>query len=371
VKRQPISTSEAPFHGEHAAINPLTREFCRHIEVELVAILDSSFFRSSRRSCEFLRHVVESVLAGRAESLKERAIGIEVLGREPSYDTGSDAAVRVRANDVRKRLGSYYEQNQSQCGYRIELPPGSYAPQFVKTSPAAVVNRAQSPAPAIEQPKNQPAAIPALETRYLAGPTVLALFICAIAIRYQLLGATPFHLFWDKLLKEKSRLTVVVDGSERLVDSAEIGQIQVGLPLLMLAQAFQVQPSIRSAGENGHAEPGALLVRLSNRLPVEIEPYQRVRFVIQTSSGGPQIVDRQTPAHTWIHAALITVLPDAASVISIGATDMDALSSGIRVLTDRTAFPHILSSSLKTGEVTQALFDEQGHWIDPAVWARQ
>jgi hypothetical protein len=106
-------------------------------------------------------------------------------------------------------------------------------------------------------------------------------------------------------------------------------------------------------------------------LPVEIEPYQRVRFIIQTSSGGPQIVDRQTPAHTWIHAALITVLPDAASVISIGATDMDALSSGIRVLTDRTAFPHILSSSLKTGEVTQALFDEQGHWIDPAVWARQ
>jgi hypothetical protein len=203
----------------------------------------------------------------------------------------------------------------------------------------------------------------------------LALFICAIAIRYQLLGATPFHLFWNGLLKDKSRLTVVVERSGDLADSAEISQIQAGIPLFTLAQAFQVEPVIRSANENGHADAGALLVRLSNRLPIEIERYQRVRFVIQTGMAGAQIVDRQTPVrtpvHTWIHAALITVAPGAAPAIWIGATDTDALRSGIRVLTDRTAFPQGLLSSLKTGETVQALFDEQGHLIDPSVQARR
>jgi hypothetical protein len=101
-----------PTVGEHPSISSLTVEFCQHIQLEMVAILESPFFRSSRRSCEFLRHVVETALKGRADSLKERAIGIEILGRDVSYDPGSDAAVRVRANDVRKRLGSYYEQNQ-------------------------------------------------------------------------------------------------------------------------------------------------------------------------------------------------------------------------------------------------------------------
>ena len=68
----------------------------------------SAAFRGSHRSAQFLKHIVEQSIAGRFESLKERAIGIELFGRAPSYDTGEDAIVRVTASDVRKRLLQHY-----------------------------------------------------------------------------------------------------------------------------------------------------------------------------------------------------------------------------------------------------------------------
>lgn len=52
--------------------------------------------------------VLDRTLHGNVDELKERLIGIALLGREACYDTGSDAGVRVRANDVRKRLAAYY-----------------------------------------------------------------------------------------------------------------------------------------------------------------------------------------------------------------------------------------------------------------------
>ena len=109
------------------------------IEMELISILNSPGFRSSPRSCAFLRFVTEEKLAGREESLKERTIGVAVLKRDPGYDTGSDAGVRVRANDVRKRLSAHYESFSSKAGFRIELPAGSYIPRFVPEDTVAAI----------------------------------------------------------------------------------------------------------------------------------------------------------------------------------------------------------------------------------------
>jgi hypothetical protein len=98
---------------------------------EMERILHSEFFRSSPRSSQFLRFVVEHTLDGCQEQLKERLIGIEVFGRKPSYPTEGDAVVRVRATDVRKRLSQYYANLQQSSACRIEIPPGSYIPQFL------------------------------------------------------------------------------------------------------------------------------------------------------------------------------------------------------------------------------------------------
>ena len=90
-----------------AAAPPLPKSFedaARHItavEEELERVCNSAHFRTSRRSCEFLKYIVRVTLDGRVDSLKERSIGIDLFGRDTSYEPSSDATVRVRANEVR------------------------------------------------------------------------------------------------------------------------------------------------------------------------------------------------------------------------------------------------------------------------------
>ena len=100
------------------------------IRVHLLEILNSAAFRGSRRSQEFLTHVVECALAGQWERLKERSLGIDVFSRAASYDTSGDSIVRVAASDVRKRLTQYYSECAETPPFRIELPAGSYIPEF-------------------------------------------------------------------------------------------------------------------------------------------------------------------------------------------------------------------------------------------------
>jgi len=100
------------------------------IKAHLREILNSAAFRGSRRSREFLNHVVECALAAQWERLKERSLGIDVFSRDASYDTGGDSIVRVTASDVRKRLMQHYAECDGTPACRIEIPAGSYIPEF-------------------------------------------------------------------------------------------------------------------------------------------------------------------------------------------------------------------------------------------------
>jgi hypothetical protein len=107
------------------------------VREELSRVLSCHEFRLSKRSQDFVRYVVEHTLAGREDMLKERTIGIEVFGRSTSYEPSDDATVRVKAGDVRKRLGLYYAEEGARNPVRIELPAGTYVPEFrwAKTTP--------------------------------------------------------------------------------------------------------------------------------------------------------------------------------------------------------------------------------------------
>ncbi|HEX4031056.1 MAG TPA: hypothetical protein VHX20_11875 [Terracidiphilus sp.] len=105
------------------------------VEQELEAILANHHFRGSKRYPAFLKYVVDATLAGRAGDLKERTLGIEVFGRAPDYDTSADPVVRFSASEVRKRLAQYYHEHADRPGLRIELPLGSYVPQFFERNP--------------------------------------------------------------------------------------------------------------------------------------------------------------------------------------------------------------------------------------------
>lgn len=106
------------------------------IREEMERVLRSEAFRSSPRCRQFLRFVVEHALDGRQQQLKERTIGVEVFGRNPSYLTEADSVVRVRATEVRKRLSQYYAASAPPGICRIEIPPGSYVPQFLPAEKA-------------------------------------------------------------------------------------------------------------------------------------------------------------------------------------------------------------------------------------------
>jgi len=93
-------------------------------------ILSSPAFKGSRRSHDFLQHIIDKALTGQFEDLKERAIGVELFGRAVDYDTGGDAIVRVTASDVRRRLLHFYSEFGVVSNTKIELPPGSYIPEF-------------------------------------------------------------------------------------------------------------------------------------------------------------------------------------------------------------------------------------------------
>jgi hypothetical protein len=118
---------------------------------ELEAILSSYHFRGSKRYPSLLRYVVTAALDGRTSDLKERTLGVEVFGRHPEYDTGSDPVVRVSAGEVRKRIAQYYHENAEHSHLQIDLPLGSYVPEFLLRSSEAPAEKIllELPGPAV------------------------------------------------------------------------------------------------------------------------------------------------------------------------------------------------------------------------------
>ncbi|MBL8211159.1 MAG: hypothetical protein JNK87_10630 [Bryobacterales bacterium] len=82
----------------------------------------------------FLCFCVEQVLAGHGAELKEYAIGVEVFDRRADYDPRVDPIVRVEARRLREKLKRYYATESPDAAVRIELPTGSYVPQFCGTA---------------------------------------------------------------------------------------------------------------------------------------------------------------------------------------------------------------------------------------------
>ena len=110
---------------------PTSAEDRELVQKELDSILASYHFRGSKRYPAMLKYVVGAALEGHAGDLKERTLGVEVFGRDPDYDTSADPVVRFSASEVRKRIAQYYHENGSNSQLQIEMPLGSYVPEFL------------------------------------------------------------------------------------------------------------------------------------------------------------------------------------------------------------------------------------------------
>lgn len=103
---------------------------------ELELIVESVEFCQSEQSKRLLRYLVEHSLNGDESLLKERAIGFALFHLEKGYDTNEHSIVRVRMNEIRKRLAKYYYENPD-VALRFEIPLGCYHIEFKPRSAVA------------------------------------------------------------------------------------------------------------------------------------------------------------------------------------------------------------------------------------------
>jgi hypothetical protein len=183
------------------------------IRRQLANILASSVFHGSKRCQQFLEYVCQRSLSGDAGALKERTIAVEVFGRQPQIDLGEDTIVRVGAREVRKRLAQYYvTPDGSAAEIRIDLPSGSYAPEFRYAVTAVPEKEPAQPAEAaVPVPASFPARHPYRRLVWIGfAATLCAVVLTAWKIEKPSPNAEAFRLFWDPVFRSSDPLLIAI-----------------------------------------------------------------------------------------------------------------------------------------------------------------
>lgn len=89
-------------------------------------LLASHTFHASEVLRRLLRFLADKTFSGEAEDLKEYSIGLDALGKPPTYDPRQDAAVRLQASRLRQKLEDYYRNEGKSDPLVIELPKGRF-----------------------------------------------------------------------------------------------------------------------------------------------------------------------------------------------------------------------------------------------------
>jgi hypothetical protein len=203
------SVAEArPTQGERAAIlEQLERMLAHHA------------FKNSKRCTSLLRHLVEQALDNPTLSIKERTLGMDVFGRSASYDTALDPVVRMTASEIRKRIAQYYHEHAAdrEAELRIELPAGSYMPEF-RFNPLPLVQAVQDEAAVDLHPaenRSSPAEPPPGSSRryprllYGIAGAIATLILAGVAITHWIAPSNAIS-FWSPLLTAPNRVLICV-----------------------------------------------------------------------------------------------------------------------------------------------------------------
>lgn len=165
------------------------------VRLQMERILSHDLFRHSRRYPVLFRYIVEHTLADGSDPLKERRLGIEVFGREADYDTNLDPVVRTTAGEIRKRIAQYYHEPGHASELRIDLPVGSYVPEF--------------------QPPAEPGTLAARPSRWRVAAAVAAAGLIAAAVAGLLwnrpwASRSALDRFWSPLVSSSSPVLMCV-----------------------------------------------------------------------------------------------------------------------------------------------------------------
>jgi tetratricopeptide (TPR) repeat protein len=183
-------TSGTDERGNGPPPEPSDEISATEVRAELERILASQFFVGARRPSDFLRFVVETCLNGGGARIKEYLIGVDVFGRSHQYDPRLDPVVRIEAGRLRTKLGQYYAGPGTDDPIVIDLPKGSYVPEFNRQSSAAGLAEAPPAAIITALESNHtgvalPARPPPKWKRWLVGTTVGFLVVGAVSLYYR------------------------------------------------------------------------------------------------------------------------------------------------------------------------------------------
>lgn len=318
-----------PVHNEVTSNAALVRE-------QLNRLLAHPLFTNSKRYPVLLAYTVEQALLGNAGELKERTIGVEAFGREPSYDVNLDPVVRTTAAEVRKRLIQYYYSPDHAGELIIELPLGSYVPLFREPSPHTAV---QTDTQLVyEAPEPLPQGRVESETRLADSPggsagrawilIAIALLVAGLLgfgigrVRFPGQAARPGGLsnmdrFWEPVTATSSRVTYCLGVPTDSVDlqsktiaafpAGEGGSLNVYDVITLARSIAPLVPKngafrVLAGSETGFAQlregPSVMIgafdnpwtMRITQDLPIGFEYDNHVR----------KVVDRKSvPGRTW------------------------------------------------------------------------
>ena len=264
----------------------------------------SPLFRNSRHYPALLRYVVDQTLRGRAPQLKERVLGFEVFGRDANYDTNSDPVVRNSACEVRKRIAQYYAEPGRDREIRIELPAGSYVPEFVF--------------PAVEPIRivAAPLASERTASRSRLWICVAALAIGAIVASIWLRPQSSVEKFWGPVWHSSDSLMVGLSGGNPNPQAAPGAPPLSALDVsrndrISFSDSLTLARVTGLIGANGKSfdirrgsltlddlrkEPGVLIGGYNNQWSMALE--QKFRFTLEHESGTRDLYirDAQNPA---------------------------------------------------------------------------
>ena len=148
------------------------------IEGQLSKIVGSEQFARATKASEFLKFVVGEVLAGRGSQLNAFLVAQEVYSRGNDFDPNDDRVVSQGARDVRNRLREYYDGEGRSDPWRIDLPKGTFAPEFTRQAGPAPSTTSPAPQPIRTGQASRPRWIP---KALIAGAGAVALVMLWLA----------------------------------------------------------------------------------------------------------------------------------------------------------------------------------------------
>jgi tetratricopeptide (TPR) repeat protein len=157
----------------------LSQDLARgEVKAQLARILLNPEFVRNKSASGFLKFVVEETLEGRGARLKAFTIGVEVLGRDESFDSQNNSIVRVQAARLRQLLDIYYSGDGSRDPIRIKMPLGGYRVAFERTVfDEAAPEAEDQPLPSERQsPENVPVALDGPSRKLLVAIAALSAF---------------------------------------------------------------------------------------------------------------------------------------------------------------------------------------------------